>query len=157
MRNEAGSERQPLWQFLLHATLGVVAVAIFVGGLWHTLKLNERERREAEAAAKRPKKAPPAPPPPEVRTVEASGEWTSPSVAVGTTETAEAMDLTGLRFQLSRLRMSALEGNPAGRESAAAGIKLYGEKAAKFLDEEIAREPDAVVRAALVDARKGLK
>jgi hypothetical protein len=138
----------------------IVALAVFV--LAAALVTARREFRPP--APKRPVRArlpdPPAAPP---EPVDEPGEvWTLPAEAAPIaaspeSETARAMDDAGLRFQVARLRMAALGGDPEVTESVQAGLRLYGRRASAVLASELDHEQDPAVRAAFAEARKSLR
>jgi len=132
---------------------GVAIAGLLILGFVVTVA---RTKSAPEPRLAAPRKRVFEPPPPE-RVHGVSGEMSTPTAPSTEREIAEAMDWTGLRHQTNRLRMAALQGDEAGRISAAAGLRLYGAKAAQYLQEQSARESDSVVRFAYEEARKGLR
>jgi hypothetical protein len=112
-----------------------------------------------ETLPAKPRKIRPAEPMPR-----ASSEvsWTAPAEPVpmpvaAEPQTAAAMDDAGLRYQLARLRMAALAGDPQVTESVQVAVRRYGRGATAFLSSEIEKESDPVVREAFLGARNGLR
>lgn len=118
-----------------------------------------QEENPAPAPRTRSKAPRPATDPSEQDAVES---WTLqpdavPLDPVTEAQTARAMDEVGLQYQVTRLRMAALAGDPDVTESVHAGLQLYGKRASVLLASEIEREPDPVVRWAFAEARKSLR
>lgn len=72
-------------------------------------------------------------------------------------EAAWAMDATVARDTVARLKMAAACADLPARESATKALARYGRTARSLLDQEIAVEPDPVVRVVLQEARSSLK
>ncbi len=134
------------------AGLALIGVIVFVG---------VRDMKSEQAPAKVRLKTP-RPPVGADAASSSESNWVSPPDPVpldpaSEAQTARAMDEVGLRYQVSRLRMAALAGDPNVTKSVQVAVRRYGRDASALLSSEIERESDPVVREALIGARNGLK
>jgi hypothetical protein len=129
------------------AKVGLVAVVVLVTATAGVLAIRGERPLPARAPQKKIASKPspsPAPAPP-------------PVVPSAASQAASSMDATVARHHISRLRMAALTGDTATRESALAGLKRQSGVALTLIDQELAREADGPVRSAFEEARMRLK
>lgn len=125
-----------------------LAVTVLMVATWRPDPPEPVARTRAKARP-RPETADAAPQP--------SVERTTPVPVSTANEVAQSMDLTTVRHHVARLRMAAATGDASGRESALRSLARYGRSIQSLLGDEIAREPDPVVRTWLGEARNSLK